>query len=324
MEISANRRNARSAKTLIALAMSLIALTVTAQAANADPFYTADELCKVTLVPTANTNEVGTTQTLTATIESTGVLNFLDDVAPDYTCVYPFQQRPVSTVAMNSDIPITFEATSGPNAGLTATVNSDSNGQATHSYSSSVTGTDIWRAVVNLPNGCFIDWNNVDYETNYDVPEGCLDEYNSRCWNGEYWYYCEEFVDNTTVANTVQIQSNSSSITWIQTVVEPQREPTVGIASSKRCHTANKFRIATSTANGIVSSMTLYVDGKKVKKVNGSSSSFTVNAAKYGPGSHSVKLTAKFTNGKTVTTTGTFNRCKARTVARRVTPRFTG
>jgi hypothetical protein len=49
--------------------------------------------------------------------------------------------------------PITFTALSGPNAGVTGTATTDSNGVANFSYTSAVTGTDTFRATTTNPAG---------------------------------------------------------------------------------------------------------------------------------------------------------------------------
>lgn len=75
----------------------------------------------VVLGPVTATNPVGTNHTFTATVQDTN-------------------GNPVSGVT------VTFTATSGPNAGRTGTGVTDSNGHATFTYSSTLTGTDTWVA----------------------------------------------------------------------------------------------------------------------------------------------------------------------------------
>lgn len=72
----------------------------------------------IVLGPTNSTNPVGTTHTVTATVQ---------DDAGD-----PVAGRQVD-----------FEILSGPNAGLTASANTDGDGKATFSWSSTVAGTDV-------------------------------------------------------------------------------------------------------------------------------------------------------------------------------------
>ncbi len=323
MFTSATPRASRPLKLTLALALTLIAglaLNVPAGFASdpTDPFYTTDELCKVTLTPASATNPVGGSQTLTAKIESTGV------TPPIYYngvngFLLPCWRPPVPAVP-GEELPppynIDFLALSGPNAGQSASVPVDVNWSASHTYSSQLAGTDVWQASAKLPQFCFVDYSAaVGWED--PVPPECQGQINTTS-------VCLTFDPcNPQPLPTTTIVSNTSPIEWTAPVVT-QASPSVSVASTKRCHTPNKFRIRPSVANGQVSSMTLYVDGKKVRKVNGSTESFTINAAKYGPGSHSIKLVTKFTNGSSVTTTKTFNRCKARAVAKRTQPRFTG
>jgi hypothetical protein len=297
---------------------TLAAIAPSAQAASpdGDPFYTTPELCKLTLTPTNAEVQVGGSQTLTAKLESTGVVPPIVVPRDQHPCFYPLY---LTAGVAEGELTTNFKAVSGPNAGLTESHPLDAAYTANHTYSSQLAGTDTWQATIELPAVCYVDWEEY-YGWEGELPAGCE-------WVGEQCveehYYC----DDAIVSPTVTLTSNDSAILWVNLPappVEVQRDPSVSIAASKRCHTPNKFRVRPSAANGQVASMTLYVDGKKVRTVNGSTEAFTINGSKYGPGSHSIKLVTTFTNGKKVTTTTTFNRCKARSVAKRTQPRFTG
>jgi hypothetical protein len=329
MTHSATTRRARRARNILALIGALtVTVAVSAPAASAaspdgDPFYTTPELCKLTLEPTTVDVLVGGTQTLTAKLESTGVHPPPDDRGTEYgiPCLDERVSVPVST-GDEPDYGVQFNLLSGPNSPAGAFSVYDSNWTATHTYSSQLAGTDNWEATTEIPAVCVVDWYEYDgFQWQGPVPAEC-EGINDEC----YYQYCEGSVINPTSSGMATLTSNPTAITWYSppAQVEVQRDPTVSIASSNRCHTKNKFRIRPSTANGQVASMKLYVDGKKVASSTGTSEAFTINGRKYGPGSHSIKLVTTFTSGKVVTTTKTFNRCKARTVVKRRAPRFTG
>ncbi len=82
----------------------------------------------LTLAPSSQTHSVGETATVTATLTN--------------SC-----NEPLSGVAVN------FQVTSGPNNGLPGTGVTDSNGQATFTYSSTQPGTDQLQASVTNPAG---------------------------------------------------------------------------------------------------------------------------------------------------------------------------
>ncbi len=340
---SAHARPVRRVRSVFALAFALIAMLAaiasSAQAASpdGDPFYTTPELCKLTLTPTNAEVQVGGSQTLTAKLESTGVTPPWVDSEYTPPCYAPVWTDGVS----EGELGVNFKALSGPNAGLSESHSLDTSFTATHTYSSQLAGTDIWQATIDLPEECRVDWESLPSWDGQPVPDECLDRVECTT-DGNLDYDCDdESVDcNTSISEvcpasntqsqvspTVTLTSNDSAIIWVSLPAPPveiQRDPSVSIAASKRCHTPNKFRVRPSTANGQVASMTLYVDGKKIRTVKGSSEAFTINGAQYGPGSHSIKLVTSFTNGKKVTTKITFNRCKARSVAKRTEPRFTG
>lgn len=117
------------------------------------------------------------------------------------------------------------------------------------------------------------------------------------------------------------VSDQDSVVVTVSAQVQPQAEPNVTILGQKSC-VSKKFRISTSVANGTITSMTLYIDGKR--KASRASGSFVINGRKYKPGKHRVKVVTVFTNGQTVITTGTFDRCKIVTTKKRFKPRFTG
>lgn len=127
--------------------------------------------------------------------------------------------------------------------------------------------------------------------------------------------------NNGAVSGACNDSSESVVVAGPPPTVQPQVEPAVTILGQKTC-VSKKFRISTSVTNGTVASMTLYVDGKR--KASGKSGSFVIDSRKYKPGTHRVKVKTVLTNGRTIITTGTFDRCKTRTTKKRITPRFTG
>lgn len=355
MPTSASKRNHRSMKlafAVIATMASILAVSAPAALAGApidpstDPFYTTDEICKLTLSPSAIDVPVNGTQTITAKLESTGVPAWYgtgsvmdqEPSAPNACIDEVFSKNP-KVLRQVAGFPVTFVASSGPNSPATVVVPLGEDYTASHTYSSSQVGTDIWHATIDLPEVCIVDWSQIysgdDGSYYYDgllVPEPCLGDLDGLdgCINdaGELDFDCDdqcydEYCGDSSGVSAVTLTTPAAAITWVAPVVT-QQTPSVSVSSSKKCHTANKFRIRPSASNGQVASMTLYVDGKRVRKVNGAVESFTINAAKYGPGSHTLKLVTSFTNGSTVTTTKTFSRCKARTVVKRTKPRFTG
>lgn len=332
MTNSATTRRACRVRNILTIVVATTAMVaVTAPAASAaspdgDPFYTTPELCKLTLEPATIDVLVGGTQTLTAKLESTGVELPKYTESPEYEipCWSSYRSLPASAgdVQLPPELGVQFNLLSGPNAPAGAVSAYSSNWTATHTYSSQLAGTDNWEATTEIPAVCVVDWYEYE-ELGWEgpIPAECAWVQN-ECFD----QICDDSVINPTGPDSVTLKSNPAAITWYSppAQVEVQRDPTVSIASSNRCHTSNKFRVRPSTANGQVASMKLYVDGKKVASSTGTSEAFTINGAKYGPGSHSIKLVTTFTNGKVVTTTKTFNRCKARTVVKRRAPRFTG
>lgn len=82
----------------------------------------------LSLAPSSQTHSVGESATVTATFTN--------------TCNQPL-----------SGTTVTFQVTSGPNTGMTGTGVTDSNGQATFTYSSNLPGTDQLQASVTNPAG---------------------------------------------------------------------------------------------------------------------------------------------------------------------------
>jgi hypothetical protein len=82
----------------------------------------------LTLDPASAVNLVNTTHIVTATVRNTQTNN------------------------LTADVPVSFNITSGPNTGLTGQATTDTNGQATFNWSSSVVGTDILSATIPNSN----------------------------------------------------------------------------------------------------------------------------------------------------------------------------
>lgn len=105
----------------------------------------------ISLAPPAQTDVVGSTATVEATVAN--------------TCGAPLQ-----------GVAVTFVVQSGPNTGTTATVDTDVNGDATFSYTSATTGTDTLQAVASNPAGTFgsnkvtVDW--IQRQTSLSITGG--------------------------------------------------------------------------------------------------------------------------------------------------------
>jgi hypothetical protein len=104
----------------------------------------------ISLAPASSANPVGAQHTVTATVTGTG---------------YPVVGRIV-----------TFKVVSGPNAGLTSTVMTDINGQASFTYTSGSTGTDTIEASFENSQGATVTSNQVTktWGPTLPVPESAL------------------------------------------------------------------------------------------------------------------------------------------------------
>ncbi|MBI4897518.1 MAG: DUF11 domain-containing protein, partial [Actinobacteria bacterium] len=149
----------------------------------------------------------------------------------------------------------------------------------------------------------------------------------------EIWTYtCTTVINETTVNTAVgsghdelekQVKDqDSATVTVVSNPpVEAEQAPSLAIVTPSKCITT-KLRVGSTVSNGQLRTATLFVDGKK--KATRTSGQFTINTGKYKPGIHNVKVVATLTDGRTVTTTGKFSRCKLYKSVRRISPNFTG
>lgn len=202
------------------------------------------------------------------------------------------------------DAPVTFSIVSGPNSGgAPVTVNTDANGQATFTWTSSTAGTDTVQA--SVPRRHIVD------QYAKEVPA----------------------VPATTTVLTGEPASATAVKNWIPPKTPPVNPPVVSAGTPganlvvpRVCQKRN-FYITASTA-GTVKKIVLKIDGKTAKVIRSTKTSsgrkFLINTGKYGAGTHRIRLTTYFTNGSRVVKTGRFKLCKVRTSQRRISPNFTG
>lgn len=148
---------------------------------------------------------------------------------------------------------------------------------------------------------------------------------------GEIWTYTCSMAINVDTVNvaTVTAMDEHESVVGDQasasvTVVAPvqaQAVPKNVVLSRTSGCTSRKLRVTASASGGTVSSARLYIDGRL--KATRKSGRFVINTAKYSPGVHKIRVVTTFTDGQTVTRTGSFRRCQL-SATKRVSPQFTG
>ncbi|MBI4897907.1 MAG: DUF11 domain-containing protein [Actinobacteria bacterium] len=151
----------------------------------------------------------------------------------------------------------------------------------------------------------------------------------------EVWIYtCSMAINSNTVnvatasALTPQeetVTDNASAtvnVTTPPTVQALATPPSVTLSGFNRC-VSRRFTLAPSISGGTAVSTVLYIDGKRRGSTTSSAPRFTINGTRYKSGTHRVKMVVTLSNGQTITTTGSFSRCKLRTV-KKISPKFTG
>ncbi|MBI4898320.1 MAG: hypothetical protein HY827_08115 [Actinobacteria bacterium] len=323
---SASFARPKTAKTLFSLFAACVALLAVASVANAGPvtigdytYYTTADLCKLDLTPETASRQTGETHTVTATLTST---------APPITVPAEVGAEAVWSACFRGNIAalvgaeVKFSVTAGPHAGTNGTVGLDASGKALFSYTGTLAGTDSIKAELVLPDLCDRRYNGIiDFGPQADLPVACEYQY------GETNLRCPWAIDNVVEELPVTCPyvtlSDTANVTWsAPQVVTQQADPTITIAAYKRC-VSHRFRISPVYGSGTVKSSTLFVDGKKIATNNGPEG-FLVNGPKYKTGKHNFEVVTSFTNGKSASKFGSFSRCKVRTAARTVSPRFTG
>ena len=203
------------------------------------------------------------------------------------------------------DAPVSFSIVSGPNSGgAPVTVNTDANGQATFTWSSTTAGTDTVQA--SVPRRHVVD----------------------------QYAKATPAVPATTTVLTGAPANATAVKNWIPPQTPPVNPPVTSAGTPSAtlvvpsvCQKRN-FYIRASTKGGTIKKIVLKIDGKTAKVIRTVKTSagrkFLINTGKYGPGTHKINLTTYFTNGSRVVKTGRFKLCKIRTSQRRISPNFTG
>lgn len=333
MSISATRlfpRAGRIALALVAVCMTMFAFATGAHAAPYSDdyytYYTTADLCTLTLTPPTADRLTGETHTVTATVASPGLPRpILSAVSPSSTWDACFSGK-ISALAGTE---VKFTVTAGPHAGVTGTGSLDAAGQATFSYAGSLVGTDTINAELELADLCGPVWIGGYEEVGVaetGMPAACallLPE--DDAVEEEVSPYCgpQIYLPSAVAPECPTVTLNAqANVSWTSPPVTAQVAPTVSIAARKHC-VASRLKIRPAYAGSTVRSSTLYVDGKRVAKVNGAGS-FVVRAGRFDQGRHKIRIVTTFTDGNTASATGSFERCTVRTAARRVSPRFTG
>lgn len=288
----------------------------------------------IKLTPETADNPLNTSHTVTATVQS-------GRRTPGLPWTYTTHEDGVVCGSEDSppipNYPVTFLITSGPNAGQTAVVNTDSNGKATFTWTSSTAGTDTVTATVTDVWDKWVGWQD---EHGVD----CLNTVTGWHWEDGHLVYGPHKVVNPAAdqetchdvyTQLTQDISETATKNWIppNNPTPPTSEPTVPaksvpsviIAVAKKCQT-KKFRIRATSSNGTVTKYTLRVDNGRTRTYRSSAGTkfFTIDSSKYKSGTHRFTITTYFSDGTKVVKTGKFKRCAVRSAARTVDPNFTG
>ncbi len=325
---SASPARRKTAKTLFSLLAACIALLAFASVANAGPvtigdftFYTTADGCKLDLSPETASRLTEETHTVTATVTGTDLPAMVEtSVDPKSTWSACFG----GNVAALTGAQVKFTVTAGPHTGTTGSVGLDSSGKASFSYKGTLTGTDSISAELELPDLCYAVYTPQPSEeitpfiSQTPLPAPCYfvdAEYEPGLCGPQILSVAPPSCPAVTLTDT-------ASVTWSAPQVTAQADPTITIAAYKRC-VSHRFRISPVYGSGTVKTSTLFVDGKRVATKNGPEA-FLVNGPKYKAGKHNFEVVTSFTNGKSASKFGSFSRCKVRSAARTVSPRFTG
>jgi hypothetical protein len=150
----------------------------------------------------------------------------------------------------------------------------------------------------------------------------------------EIWVYTCSMAINTNTVNVATatartpleetVTDNASATVNVTTPVVQEQviQQSVTLSGFNRC-VSRKFTLTPSISGGTAVNTVLYIDGKRRASSTSSSPRFTINGTRYKSGTHRVKMVVTLSNGQTLTTTGSFSRCKLRTV-KKISPKFTG
>lgn len=325
---SASPARPKTAKTLFSLFAACFALLAFASVANAGPvtigditYYTTADGCKLDLSPETASRLTEETHTVTATVTGTDLPEMAETaVDPKSTWSACFDGNVAALVGAQ----VKFTVTAGPHAGTTGDVGLDSSGKASFSYKGTLVGTDSISAELDLPDLCYPIYTPKPSEeitpliAPSPLPAPCFyvdAEYESEYCGPQFFTIAPPSCPTAKLTDT-------ATVTWSAPQVTAQADPTITIAAYKRC-VSHRFRISPVYGSGTVKTSTLFIDGKKVATKNGPEG-FLVNGPKYKAGKHNFEVVTSFTNGKSASKFGSFSRCKVRTAARTVSPRFTG
>lgn len=304
---SATTRFRVSNKAIFAIALFTTIVCLMFSAATAGAWQYG--LC-LTLDPPTADNPINTSHTVTAT--ATGSFVGIDPGNSEWTyvtCGSP-------DVKILPNFPLTFKIVSGPNAGLTQTVNTDVHGQAKFTWAGNALGTD---KITVTGNDIWDKWI------------GWVDSDGHAC---SWWYEppsCHDIYQHLTLVVTASAEKH-----WVPPVppvppnppVTPSAVASVNLALAKKCQ-ARKFRIRVNYTNGTPAKYTLKIDKGRTKtyKAAGGPSTgskyITINSAKYKSGTHRFVLTTYFADGTSVVKRGKFKRCIVLSSLRRGSPNFT-
>lgn len=150
---------------------------------------------------------------------------------------------------------------------------------------------------------------------------------------GEIWTYTCSMAINVDTVNVATVTAIDPQQTVVGdqdsasvTVLGPSLGQSVATLKSVRLSrtsgcTSRRLRVTAAAAGGTVKTARLYIDGRL--RATRKSGRFVINTASYSSGLHRIRVVTEFTDGQTVTRTGSFRRCQLR-ATRRVSPQFTG
>lgn len=317
----ARTRILRSATTFILAAVATLALAASASAAPEidGPFtlYSVDDVCHIDLTPETAALTTGATHTVTATVTSTSVPQFVDSDAASPGDV--IEGCFFGAIAALEGVDVNFAVTSGPNAGKSGVAQLDATGKASFSYVGAADGTDSISASIELPDLCFAIYNGSE-----PTPLDACDDFQYVEGAPSLAANClpREFAEELPLPCPTITLTDTATAVWTSPIVEAAADPSVSIATANRC-VSRKLTVRPSYAGGTIKSSTLFIDSRKVKTKTGSGS-FVINTSKYKSGKHHIEVVTVFTSGKSASKFGSFTRCKVRTAAKKVTPQFTG
>ncbi|HEV7918936.1 MAG TPA: hypothetical protein VGO97_05095 [Solirubrobacterales bacterium] len=277
-------------------------------------YYSTTDLCRFNVTPLASSVETGNLHTVAATVMASGPVGSAAPSSIDSADVSPadvYEACVTGNLAALTGVDVKFTVTSGPNIGRSETLPLDSSGQAFFGFTSALAGVDEITATVELPDIC--EWS---YEGQVES-EAATSALSPAC-------------ENNVLAESgpMAALTGAATVTWLERASAPlvatrSPDPTVRVARLTRC-VNSRFRLNPSYTGGQVRSSTLFVDGRRVQTLTGSSQNFKLNSHRYKSGKHNYEVVTIFADGRAASKFGSFSRCAARSALRRTGPRFTG